>query len=183
MFVPAWDTDRLEQLYRDAFEDGKTDWESKLDDLQANQEELIETLAKVPATATRALSRLQAQIDQIDTEIRETEVKLDNAADAFQQANDQYDRLNREWQEAQSAVETEASARRKAEAVRKVISRINLQFRPTGKKRPVSELLAIEWIPVGAEELSPRSRSSPHPRGKRCSSALDSSRGPGCRSP
>jgi hypothetical protein len=155
-FVPAHDTDRLEELYRSSFEDNRVDWEIKLDDLLALQDTLLERLDKIPATSTVALFRVQAQLDQVDAEIRDTRAKFENAADVFKEASTECDRLGKDWQEAQELVENEASARRKAEAVRKVIARINLTFRPTGRRRPVSELMSIEWIPVGAE-VSPQS--------------------------
>lgn len=179
MCVPHWDTQRLDELYRHIFSDVRTDAEFRLDGLQARQEELIDTLTKIPVTASRTLAKVQAQIDQIDMEIRDAEAKLENAADAFNKASEEYERISREWQEAQRSVETESSARRKAEAVRKVVSRINLLFRPTGKRRPVSELLAIEWVPVGAE-ISLRPQPSPHRTG---SQSVSSSRVPGSPSP
>jgi hypothetical protein len=179
LVVPAWDTTRLEQLYRDAFEDQRWDWENKLDELRKQQDTLFQRMDKIAPTSTNSLARVQAELDQVDAQIRETEAKLVNAADLFENANAEYDRLNADWEEAQQVVETEVSARRKAEAVKKVVARINLRFKLTGRKRPVSQLLSIEWVPVGA--ISPR----PQPASK---SALErmpqsSSQLSGCRFP
>src|SRR5581483_6038788 len=49
-FVPEWETDELERLYRGMFENERVDLETRNDDLLAQQEGLIQTLAKLPVT-------------------------------------------------------------------------------------------------------------------------------------
>ena len=49
----------------------------------------------------------------------------------------------KEWHEASDAIAFQTSARRKSEAVRNVLFKMNLIFTPTGRKRPTSVL--TDW--------------------------------------
>lgn len=155
----ANETEHLESLYRSMFSDQQKDLEFRLDDLIAEQEEQLGLLKKLPDNAVRAVARVRARLSEIDAEMADTESKLVNVADDFEAAQRDCQRLGAEWEAAKTALETEVGARAKSEAIRKVIDRIVLTFKPTGVTRPTSELVAVEFVPVNPQHPS----GSPQP--------------------
>jgi hypothetical protein len=173
----ADDTEQLESIYRSMFSDEQKDLEFRLDDLTAEQEEQLRLLKKLPDNAARAEGRVRARLSEIDAEMADIEAKLVNVADEFEAAQRDCQRLGAEWEAAKTALETEAGARAKAEAVRKVIKQIVLAFKPTGVTRPKSELVGVEFVPVSPQRpsgsLQPATQSltgsiSPQTTGCRC---------------
>lgn len=106
------------------FGDEQKGLEFRLDDLMAEQEDQLGLLKKLPEDAVRAVGRVRARLSEIDAEMAATEAMLVNVADEFGAAQRDCQRLGAEWEAAKTALETEAGARAKAEAVRKVIERI-----------------------------------------------------------
>ena len=65
--------------------------------------------------------------------------------------------MSANWEKATEAVESESSARRKAEAVRQVVEKIVVTFEATGKKSPIGRVKSVDVIPKTSREgdLSP----------------------------
>ena len=66
------------------------------------------------------------------------------------------DRMGREWSAAATVINSGASQQMKAGAIRKVIGRINLAFRPTGRKHRTSELVNVEIVAAERPNGGPR---------------------------
>jgi hypothetical protein len=72
-----------------------------------------------------------------------------NYPDLFDRRNEELRAVSMAFDNAEIALDDPAADnRRKASAVRACIQRINLTFKPTGKKYPKSELETVEIIPV-----------------------------------
>src|SRR5690242_15147421 len=57
-------------------------------------------------------------------------------------------RLHKDWVVAAEALQSETVARRKAEALRQVVQRIVVAFRPSGKRCPLGYVEKIEVVPL-----------------------------------
>jgi DNA invertase Pin-like site-specific DNA recombinase len=145
--VPKWSTEELERLYRWQFESDEPEFESKKDDLLADQEELIETLKKIPSSAVSALTKVQNQLSAIEGELAKIDDGMVNAADRFKEAKEEWDQLQIKWEAAAKALDSDGAARRKSEAIKSVIEKIVVYFRPTGKRKPAFEVDTIQVIP------------------------------------
>lgn len=167
-FVPEWDTKELEQIYRWKFDDEKDDLEARRVDLQTVQEELIETIKKIPISAGRALARVQRELDEVETSLAAVEDRLVNAADRFKDAEADWNRLQDNWNRAIEHLASEGAARKQAEAIRAVIEKIDVRFRSTGRRKPALEVQSVHITPKDAKDcvgsgtslLAKRSRSA-----------------------
>ena len=99
----------------------------------------------------RAKRKVQDRIDELDRELADIESRLKNAADAHQQAREELNRLLTEWEAAREALNNDSTARQRADAVRKVIGRIDVTFNPTGRRRPQFYAAQVVITAVGAE--------------------------------
>jgi len=93
------------------------------------------SLRKIPESAVRALAKVQRRLAEVEEEVAIYERRLENAADQFRAADEEWNRLNRKWEAAQVAMDNDLAARRRVEAVRRVVSRIGVTFVWTGEKR------------------------------------------------
>ena len=89
------------------------------------------SLRKIPETATRALAKVQQRLGEVDGQIAICEQKLHNAADHFRAADGEWDRLNRDWEAAQEAINNDVAARRRADSLVELGFAIALPF-PAG---------------------------------------------------
>jgi hypothetical protein len=128
--------------------------------------ELIETLKKVPATAARALAKVQGELDAVEAKIASVEEKLVNASDLFKAARAEWERLQSNWDSAIEAMDSDETARLRAEAVRAVIEKIIVRFRPTGRRRPAYEVDSIQMIPKDAKDYAGAGTSPPATRNR-----------------
>jgi hypothetical protein len=144
MLVPEWQTDELDALYRETYQDESYGIENRLGTLRARQDTLLERLDKLPKSATSTLARTQKEIEEVDAQTRDAERFSENAADAYVDAEREFERLSRDWDAAQVTLSGESQNRRKAEAIRRVVERITVTFRPTGRKNPAGEVANID---------------------------------------
>jgi hypothetical protein len=101
---------------------------------------------RLPESAKTALAKVQAQLTKVDFQINEVGIKLENAADEFQEAERWWTTLEQQWADAEEAVEQDADVRLRAAALRRVVDRIVVTFQPSGKKRPIGRVVAIDVI-------------------------------------
>jgi DNA invertase Pin-like site-specific DNA recombinase len=148
MLAPANDVDVLVSLYRSVVAGESWDYQTELDRLQDEQAEMLETLAKIPTSAVRALAKVQDQIAENDQKISDVEASLSDVSDRFQEARLQAARLHSNWVRAADALESETEARRKAEALGQVVEKVIVTFRPSGKRNPVGYVERIEVVPA-----------------------------------
>lgn len=133
----------------------------------------------IPASAKLAVVKMQGRLADLEAEIAEAQFLLTDAEKVFDDAMTTVVTLLGNWRKARDALNGETSARRKAEALRAVISRIVLTFEPTGRRRPSSELKQVQIVPVSQSHQS----DSPPPATRLETTAQNSDRGPGCQSP
>jgi copper chaperone CopZ len=142
------DAAALVATYRRQFEQGDGPIRGRLKELEAEHDRITNGLLNLPPNS-RAVAKQQARLLEVEQEITDTEAKLTNVADQLEDTRRELAKLATEWGEAAEAMHAESSARRKAEAVRKVIHKIVVTFKPTGKKHPTSEVVDVEIVPQG----------------------------------
>jgi DNA invertase Pin-like site-specific DNA recombinase len=143
------DAEPIEALYRQVFSDERQKAQAQLDQLEREHSRTVETWHELPTP--KAKEKAKARLTELEAEIAELEGQVRNHADDYHEAMREVDRMGENWQAARRAIDTDASARRKAEAVRRVISRIVLTFEPTGRRRPSSIMTGWEILPVNPQ--------------------------------
>jgi septation ring formation regulator EzrA len=139
----------VRDVYRELFSKDGSEMRKRLEELDSQHTLLTERVLSLdPTKAKRAIEKVNAQIAGLEGEMERIETQMVNLADEFDTSLARLRSSCDAFDKADAALADEkASARRKAEAVRTCISRINLTFRPTGKKYPKSELVDVEIIP------------------------------------
>lgn len=140
--------------------------EARVKELNAEHDRLTTGILNIPRTAKLALKKAQDRIEEIEGQIASAQIDADNAAESYRQAATEYVAYQQEWAAAQQVVNSDLEGRRKAEAVSRVIERIELTFRPTERRQPVSELASITFLPKGDDggnsDKMPQSWPMPH---------------------
>lgn len=171
--------DELTKRWGTVFVSEEAELQEQLGVLQRKHDALTAGIVNIPPTAKLALAKTQGRLSELEAQIVQTEALLADAEKVFDDAIATVMRLMKDWQKARDALKGETSARRKAEAIRSVISRIDLTFKPTGRRRPSSELTQVHVVPVSQSH-----RSDSLPLGTRSETTVqNSSRGRGCPSP
>jgi hypothetical protein len=140
----------LVAAYRAKLEEAQGPVRDRLKELEAEHDRITNGLMNLPP-GSRAMAKMQARLTEVEAQINEVEAKLTNRADELENTRRELLKLATDWQEAAEAVNTDSSARRKAEAVRKVVAKIVLTFKPTGKRHPTSDLAFVEFITHGGD--------------------------------
>ncbi len=140
-------------VYSAMFQLDEADLQAQLRDLDKEHSELVRSLRNLdPEKAKRAIQKTNDDIEALEIEMEELEGRLENLTDRFDQTLEALRTSCDGFYAAENALcDPRADNRRKARAVRSCIEKINLTFRPTGKKYPTSELVEIVFIPVQAE--------------------------------
>ena len=142
---PAGQKPDTEAKYRQLHDAKVPQVRAQLDELESEHSRLTAAWADLPTPMTK--EKAARKLQDIETKIRELKTQLLNAADKMQEALHVCVDLYRDWEDARNAIETDSSARRRTEAIGRVIKEIRLTFRPTGKKYPTSELVTVEMVP------------------------------------
>jgi len=140
-------------VYSAMFQLDETDLQAQLRELDQEHSELVRGLRNLdPEKAKRAIQKTNDDIEALEIEMEELEGRLENLTNQFDQTLEVLRTSSDGFYAAENALcDPMADNRRKARAVRSCIEKINLTFRPTGKKYPTSELVEIEFIPAQAE--------------------------------
>lgn len=115
--------------------------------LNAEHDQLTARILNLPSGAKLAIQKASSRLEELERLMEETKAKMTNAADEYSRSLAEFMTIHEEWAAAQRAMTVETSAREKAEAVSKVIARIVLLFRPTGRKHPATELDKVTIVP------------------------------------
>ncbi len=107
-------------------------------------------------------------IADLEVEIEELQHRTRDFATEFVEAEAEVRRLAREWELARSALSRESSARRKAEAVRRVVGQIVLHF-DAAKRKPADPPARWEIVPA----VSQRSPTLRGPQDQQGASSTD----------
>jgi DNA invertase Pin-like site-specific DNA recombinase len=139
----------IRDVYRELFAQDRDDLQGRWRALDEEHTTLTERVLSLdPANGKRAIEKANARIAVLEDEMKHLEANMVNLAEDFDKRLAQLRVACDAFDAADEALSDEsASTRRKAEAVRRCISRINLTFEPTGKKYPTSRLVAVEIIP------------------------------------
>lgn len=87
---------------------------------------------------------------------------LANHAEDYQRAGDLFSELLGRWETAAEELEGDSDTRRRAESVRRVISRVELEFEATGLKSPTSRLKSLKFVPQVGDTVEITAK---HPNG------------------
>lgn len=168
MFVP------LQKAYQHYFERDVAKTKKELDKLEQEHTTLTKRMLNFdPAKAKRAIEKANARIAELEQAIERVQEKMKNWGDELDTVREETAAHVMAVEAAEQTLDDPKSDnRRKAQAVRGCIERINLTFQPTGKKYPKSELVGVEIIPNtsnGPEHPNGGSFSpAPAPREYRC---------------
>ncbi len=146
--------DQISELYRTVFAVEELELHEEIHNLEKQREQLTRRVLRLPENAKRAIADANDQILTLEEKLDELEKRLTNWADEFEgQREEMLERLTA-YEDAEHSLfdDKDAANRRKAEVVKRVVSRIDCQFRPTGRKYPKSELESITIIPLMEEE-------------------------------
>ncbi|MDP6467600.1 MAG: hypothetical protein QF918_07670, partial [Pirellulaceae bacterium] len=92
--------------------------------------------------------KIREEIVLVERQMDQADQSLENWSDIFQAKKEQMFESARSCSKADDVLhDPDANLRRKAEAVKGCIEKINLTFRPTGKKYPTCELVNVDIIP------------------------------------
>ncbi|MBN70330.1 MAG: hypothetical protein CME32_13740 [Gimesia sp.] len=140
-------------VYSAMFQLDETDLQAQLHELDNEHSELVRGLRNLdPEKAKRAIQKTNDDIEALEIKMEELKGRLENLTDQFDQTLEVLRTSCDGFYAAENALcDPMADNRRKARAVRSCIEKINLRFKPTGKKYPTSELVEIEFIPIQAE--------------------------------
>jgi hypothetical protein len=131
---------------------------ASIDQLQAEHDELMERWSDLPTKLAK--EKAQAKFAELETRIDELKQQQENAAEAVWSYYRQMSDLQVAIVEAQKAMQGEATSqalRRRAEAIRGVVQRIEVTFTATGyigrmgRGRPNAKLTRVTICPVGNE--------------------------------
>ena len=153
----------LQKMYDAVFSGNAEGVQQQLAAVEAQHTKLTENVLNLdPVKAKRAIQKANDKIGQMEEEMQRLEGELVNYSDHFDQRNEELRAVSVAFDNAEAALDDPAAdSRRKANAVRACIQRINPTFKPTGKKYPKSELAKVEIIPV--DQHGPE-----HPNGASC---------------
>ncbi len=161
---PALDLDNLHEMvetdyrgvcevYKKVFGADESHVKARMAELDGLHTELMQGLRTLdPVKAKRAIQKTNDEIAGVEAEMESLETRLENLTERFDETLDILHKSCGAFFDAEKALDDPAgNNRRKARAVRSAIERINLTFRPTGKKYPTCELVEIEFIPAKSE--------------------------------
>jgi DNA invertase Pin-like site-specific DNA recombinase len=95
-----------------------------------------------------AQRKAQERLDTAEAEINEIQALLDDAGERCLKAWEEVTTMLRDFQEARAVLMEDVNGRTKAEVVSKIIKKIELTYRPTGRKKPMHELAQVKVFPA-----------------------------------
>jgi DNA invertase Pin-like site-specific DNA recombinase len=138
--------------YRQLFAANVNSDRAKIDQLEAEERELSLALALNRLPTQSAREHVNRRLAELAGEVAELRRNTTNAADQYEQALKEFWQLVTDWEAARAALGRDMKARHAAEAVRKVIERIDLTWKPTGMTKPKNYLAEALIVPKGSEE-------------------------------
>lgn len=129
---------------KQAAEDAPT-LEARRRELEAELDRLTDAWTTLPTP--RAKEKAKTRLEAVEAELQQIEDRQKDVATEYEQLIGDVTRIGAEWEAARASMGADVSARRRAEAVGKVVARIECHFEPTGQYHPSSRLTKIEVIP------------------------------------
>lgn len=145
-FQSALDNDDLERAYRSLFSIERDQAQAALDQLETEHSRLSIAWADLPTQ--RAKDKAAARLRDLEQEIDDLQEKVTNWADELRAAVDEYHTIAAAWDHARTMIEEQTTARAVAAAIKAVIGKVTVTFRPTGRNWPVGEVQAISIEPT-----------------------------------
>lgn len=133
--------------YRKTYAAKKDKKERELRKHEAAHDDLMKVIKRFKG-APRALEKKQAELLKVEAAIELVEKQLTDQSEIALQHRAQLDDLRDAIERAKKGKGKEGGLRAKAEAVRRLIDRIDVEFQPTGKSYPQSVPIFIDVIPV-----------------------------------
>ena len=140
------------ELYRKTYAASKGELEKELRQHEAKHDQLMKVIERFKG-APRALEKKQAELLDVEASIDMVEKQLVDQSEIATQHLAQLADLREAIAGAKKKKGKEGSLRVRAEAVRRLIDRIDVQFQPTGKSYPQSVPLWVEVIPVSGAKV------------------------------
>jgi hypothetical protein len=142
--------DHVAAVYEGIFAIEENRHRSRLDQLETEHNRLTDGWMDLPTEMSK--QRAKVRLQELEVEISSLRGLLTNQAERYRRFSSEVEELAANWANARKAMDTETANRRKADALRRLIGQIRLTFKPTGRRRPASELTQWEFVPP-----SPRS--------------------------
>jgi DNA invertase Pin-like site-specific DNA recombinase/uncharacterized coiled-coil protein SlyX len=138
----------LKKAYEHYFQRDVAQTKKELDALEEQHTKLTTRVLNLDPKSKRAIEKANGQIAELEQAIDKVQAQLKNWGEELDTVREETAAHVMALDAAEDTLDDPKSDnRRKAEAVRSCIERINLTFKPTGKKYPKSELVAVEIIP------------------------------------
>ena len=143
----------VQRAYEIFFQKDQKETEDRLRELDAEHTQLTERVLNLDATTgKRAIEKANARIAELEDQMMSVEANLTNWSGRYQEIREEMFAHVYALRAATEALDDpDADNRRKARDIRSCIQKVNLTFKPTGKKYPTSELVEIEIIPAEPE--------------------------------
>lgn len=140
------------EIYRKTYAASKAEKEKELRNLEKKHDQLM-TVIECFKGAPRALEKKQTELLEVETAIDKVEKQLTDVSEIALQHRAQLDDLRDAIAKAKKTKGKDSGLRVKAEAVRRLIDRIDVEFEPTGKSYPQSVPIFIDVIPVEGSKV------------------------------
>jgi len=140
------------EIYRKTYAASKAEKEKELRNLEKKHDQLMTVIERFKG-APRALEKKQTEILEVETAIDKVEKQLTDLSEIALQHRAQLDDLRDAIAKAKKTKGKDSGLRAKAEAVRRLIDRIDVEFEPTGKSYPQSVPIFIDVIPVEGSKV------------------------------
>ncbi len=145
----AGKTESFIAMYKAALEGKKPQLENDLAKLDADHNALMNTIGRFQGSP-RALAKLQDQLMDIEAKMDQAEAAMTDHSETWQQ---QKIRTQEIRQAIATVQEEKPGLRAKSEALGKIIARIEVTFKPTGKKYPQAVPEFVTIIPHTGKEV------------------------------
>lgn len=135
-------------LYMEVFRKDEKALRQEVAALDKQHSDLLRTIGRLPKAATLAIEKTTVELAQIEQQIAAAKEKLTNASIETAQSVEEVDEMLKDWRVAEKSLSHETCARRKAEAVRHVLDKIVVTFKPNVGV-PVGTPAVLEFFGAG----------------------------------
>lgn len=136
----------LDALYRKTFVENVEEFRQQFTDLEAEHTRQMGLLDRFQGTP-RALKKKQQELAVLESQLEEIERLLSDVSGEASEKVRRLEQVRALIQQASSHGQGERQVRARAEAIRRLIERIDVYFTPTGKKYPQSVPEAVVIVP------------------------------------
>ncbi len=142
----------LVRLYRQAYQASGSEVQARHEGLEAEHTRIMGVIERFQGTP-RAVVKKQAELAAVEAELTALEEQLADQSSVAEGLARRLAEIQGTIQTAGRRSSSEATLRHKADALGRLVKRIDVHFEPTGKKYPQSVPVFVEVIPHEGEEV------------------------------